>query len=108
MLTYAAGGIGAAGILVGGVAGILAISHKNAAAKGCVNGECPPSTWDDLDSAHSMAAVSTVGFVVGVVGVAVGASALLLREEPSAPKRSLRLMPDFGPRGASLSVAGRF
>jgi hypothetical protein len=108
VVAYVAGGVGAAGIVVGSIAGLLAISHKNAAATDCVDGECPPSTWDDLDSARSLATVSTVGFVVGIVGLAAGASALLLREEPKAAKRVVRVTPDLGPRGASLTVSGRF
>jgi hypothetical protein len=108
LVTYVAGGIGVAGVVVGSVAGLLAISHKNAAATECVDGECPPSTWDDLDSARSLATVSTMGFVVGVVGLAAGASALLLREEPKPVQRSVRVTPDLGPRGGSLIVSGRF
>jgi hypothetical protein len=94
--------------LAGSVAGLMAISHKNAAAMGCVDGECPPSTWDDLDRAESMATVSTVGFVVGVVGLAAGASALLLREEPKAAQRSVEVTPNLGPHGGSLTVSGKF
>jgi hypothetical protein len=107
-ISYVAGGVGVVGVVVGAVAGISAISHKNAAAKSCVDGNCPRATWSDLDSAHSMATISTTGFVVGAVGLAVGVSALLLREEPRATQRSVRVMPDVGPRGASVSIAGSF
>jgi hypothetical protein len=107
-LAWVAGGLGAAGLVVGGVAGMVAISHKNAAAKDCVNGECPRSTWNDLDSANSMATLSTVGFIVGAVGIAVGASSLILHEEPRPRTSALQVVPDVGPRAASLSVSGRF
>lgn len=105
---YVAGGVGAAGVVVGSITGLLAISHKNAAASDCVDGECPPATWDDLDKARTLATVSTMGFVVGIVGLAAGASALLLRDEPPGAQRSVRLTPDVGPRGGSLTVSGRF
>jgi hypothetical protein len=116
LVTYVAGGVGVAGMLVGAVTGMMAVSHKNAAARDCVDGRCPPSTWDDLDSARSMAAVSTTGFVVGAVGLAIGTSFLLLHDEPSTaravtPKARvsrLSVTPDLGPRGGSLSVSGRF
>lgn len=108
LVTYVAGGVGVAGVLLGSVTGLLAISNKNAAAAHCVDGDCPPSTWNDLDRARSMATVSTVGFVVGVVGLVAGASALLLREEPKAEQRSLEVTPNLGPRGGSLTVSGRF
>jgi hypothetical protein len=105
--------VGVAGILFGGVTGMMAVSHKSAAARGCVDDKCPPSTWDDLDSARSMAVASTVGFAVGAVGLAIGTSFLLLGDEPSTGKSDgrvsgLSVTPDLGGRGGSLSVSGRF
>lgn len=117
-LAYVGGGVGLAGILVGSISGISAISHKNDAKKACVAGRCPPSTWRDLDSAHAMATVSTVGFVVGAIGVVVGAGTLLLDgDETSSTERRARaragdrafvVMPDVTPQSARLTVAGRF
>lgn len=106
-LVYAGGGIGLAGIVVGSVAGISAMSHKNAAKKDCVASSCPPSTWSDLDSARQMATVSTVGFVVGALGVAVAGGALLL-DRPAPSNRAWLISPDVGPHGAHVTVAGRF
>ena len=109
LLAYAGGGVALAGILVSSVTGISAISHKNNAKKACVNGDCPPATWSDLDSAHSMATVSTVGFIVGAVGVLVGAGAILLDgDEPSSSQRALVVSPDVGRESARLTIAGRF
>jgi hypothetical protein len=108
-LAYVGGGVGVAGILVGTITGISAISHKNAAKKGCVGGACPPSTWSDLDSARSLATGSTVAFVVGAIGLAVGVGSVLLGDEKqSMSERALVVSPDVGPRGARLTVAGRF
>jgi hypothetical protein len=61
-----------------------------------------------LDKARTLATVSTMGFVVGIVGLAAGASALLLRDEPPGAQRSVKLTPGVGPRGGSLTVSGRF
>ncbi len=108
VVAFVAGGAGVAGLVVGAVTGISALSHKNAAKKECVDGACPPSTWTDLDRARSMALISTVGFAVGAAGIVVGASALLLSEEPKATRSSLRVVPVVGSREASLSLAGRF
>jgi hypothetical protein len=108
-LAYVGGGVGLAGVLVGSISGISAISHKNEAKKGCVAGSCPPSTWSDLDSAHSLATVSTVGFVIGAVGVVVGAGAILLDgDEPSGAQRGFVLSPDVTRQGARLTIAGSF
>ena len=98
-----------AGVAVGSIAGISAISHKNDAKLSCVNGNCPPSTWSDLDSAHSMATVSTVGFIVAAIGVVVGAGAVLLDgDEPSAAQRAFVVSPDVNRQGARLTIAGSF
>jgi len=108
-LAYVGGGVGLAGILVGSITGISAISHKNDAKKACVAGSCPRSTWSDLDSAHAMATVSTVGFVIGAVGVVVGAGAVLLDgDEQSATERAFVVTPDVTPQSARVTIAGRF
>jgi hypothetical protein len=116
ILPYVAASAGVVGLLIGGVTGMMAVSHKNAAARDCVDGKCPPSTWDDLDSARSMAAVSTVGFAVGALGLAIGTSFLLLQDEPSMARAvaplarvsRVSVTSDLGPRGGKLSVSGRF
>jgi hypothetical protein len=98
-----------AGLVVGSVTGISAISHKNAAKKACVDSNCPPSTWSDLDSARSMATVSTVGFVVGAIGAVVGAGAILLDGDDAAPsQRAFVVSPDVDRQSARLTFAGRF
>lgn len=108
-LAYLGGGVGLAGILVGSVAGISAISHRNDAKRACVAGSCPRSTWNDLDSAHAMATVSTVGFVVGAVGVVAAAGAILLDgDEPRSTQRAFVVSPDVTRQGARLTIAGSF
>jgi len=108
-LAYVGGGVGAVGIVVGSITGISAISHKSAAKKGCIGNNCPPSTWNDLDSARSLATGSTVAFVVGALGLAVGVGAILLGDDkPTRSGRAFVVSPDVGPQGARLTVAGRF
>jgi hypothetical protein len=75
-LAYVALGVGGAGLVVGGVTGFLALGKKSD-LKGCVDTRCPSSQEDTLDSAKTMATVSTVGFAVGFVGVGVGVVLLL-------------------------------
>ncbi len=62
-LAYVGGAVAGAGIVVGSVAGVLALSDKHAAEKGCVADRCPPSTWSDLNGAHTFATVSTIAFI---------------------------------------------
>jgi hypothetical protein len=79
-LAYVALGVGGAGLVVGGITGFLALGKKGD-LKGCVDTGsgtgCPSSQKDTLDSAKTMATVSTVGFAVGFVGVGVGVVLLL-------------------------------
>ncbi len=47
---------------------------------------CPPSAQNKLNDYHTMAALSTVGFIVGGVGLAAGITMVLLA--PSSKKQS--------------------
>jgi hypothetical protein len=102
-------GVGVVGVAVGASAGILALVDKNNAfGKGCVGNVCPTTAHNDLQSARTAADVSTAGFIVGGVGVAVGVVALLL-SGPSvapAPTAGLRVVPTLGP--GAIGMRGEF
>ena len=66
-------GVGGVGLVVGAVTGGLALGKHGTLANECTNGACSPSAQSDLDSYHSTALLSTIGFIVGGVGVAAGA-----------------------------------
>ncbi|HWZ87266.1 MAG TPA: hypothetical protein VNW92_00405 [Polyangiaceae bacterium] len=103
-LAYVALGVGGAGLLVGTVTGVLALGK----ASDCPNKVC--SSQSKLDDAKGMATVSTVGFGIGVVGVALGTILLVTgHSEESAPAQStahyepkLSLKPWFGVNTAGL------
>jgi hypothetical protein len=113
-LAYVALGVGGAGLLVGGITGILALGKKSD-LKGCVDDRCPTSQKDTLDSAKSIATVSTVGFAVGLVGVGVGVVLLLTGSGSSSaslapakvaqrePVRGVHVTPWVGGDRAGLS-----
>ena len=103
-LAYVGGGVAAAGLVVGGVSGLFAISRKSRAEAGCEGTRCPPATWDDLDAAQSFASVSTVGFVVAGVGLGIGVGALLFGRGSGTTAASLQLRA----RPDSLRLSGRF
>lgn len=84
---YVALGLGGAGVLVGGIAGAVAISKHGTLSDRCVDG-CPPGSQGDIDSYRTAGSLSTVGFVVGGVGIATGSVLWLLT--PSAPKSAQR------------------
>jgi hypothetical protein len=105
-LAFLGFGTGVAGIAVGSVTGLVSISKANAAKSippsqgGCVGNQCGPATHSDIDASVALGDVSTVAFVVGGAGVALGVASLFLRREPPKPATGTRADPS---RGVSLS-----
>ena len=103
-LTYAAFGVGAAGLVVGGITGLLSISKTSGLKDQCPNNKCPAATYDsqafqnDKSSAQTMGTISTVGFIVGGAGIAVGVVSLFLGGKASASTTGkAALTPTLGP-----------
>ncbi|HVY26340.1 MAG TPA: PEGA domain-containing protein [Polyangiaceae bacterium] len=76
-LAYVALGVGGVGLVAGGITGLLAIGKKGDLSGCDADKHCPSSQGDKIDSAKTMATISTVGFGVGVVGVGLGVVLLL-------------------------------
>ena len=90
-LAYVAFGVGGAGLAVGSVFGALALSKRGNLNSACVDKVSPPSEQSNIDSAHTRGNVSTVGFIVGGVGIAVGAT-WLLWPNPPRPRADVGLV----------------
>lgn len=111
-LAYGALGVGAVGIGVGAMFGILASSKWNDAKQGCTeaNGafaSCPAGADQLRKDAQSRATLSTVGFVVG--GAALGASVVLYlvtRRESATPRMTRRTR--ITPTPSGFALIGRF
>lgn len=70
-LGWVVGGVGLVGVGVGSFFGLQAMSKNDDA--GCDGAKCPnQAAADDRDSAKTSATISTIGFGVGIVGLAVG------------------------------------
>jgi hypothetical protein len=69
---YIAFGVGGAGLIAGAITGLSADKH------------CPPSAYDTLDSAKSMATISTIAFGVGIAGIAAGTVLLFTTDRETA------------------------
>lgn len=80
-VTIGAFAVGGAGLVIGGVAGILAIQKHSQLAKACPNGACDPSQAGRNDSYERMATTSTIGFIAGGVGVGAGVLLLIVRPQ---------------------------
>jgi hypothetical protein len=85
-------GTAALGVGVGAVTGALALGKASSAKDACPNHLCPTqSKLDDVSAGRTLGTVSTIAFVVGGVGAAVGIYGLVVGVGPG-----------------SAAVAGRF
>jgi hypothetical protein len=71
-LTYLGFGVGALGVSVGAVSGVIVLSKTKTLKDACPNNSCPESQDGQLHSARSIGWVSTLSFGVGIVGLGVG------------------------------------
>lgn len=104
---WVAAGVGVAGLAVGGVFGFLAKGKHDDLTKTCAGGElCPMSQKSNIDSFKSSANISTIGFIVGGVGVAAAIPLFAFsgspKESPKASATFLTVSP------SSVAVNGSF
>lgn len=65
-------GVGALGLGTFAVTGIMALVQSDGIQSRCGGDQCPASEQENLDGAAALGTVSTVGLVVGGIGVAAG------------------------------------
>jgi hypothetical protein len=99
-------GVGGVGLATGAVTGFLALQKKS--DLDCPDKTCTGSQADDLDSANTLATVSTIGFGVGaaaaVVGVVLLATSGGSSEKPAtASVAGVRITPFIAPRSAGFT-----
>jgi hypothetical protein len=89
-LAFVALGAGAAGLVVGGVTGGLALSKKSKldGDPNCQDGSCTHAVEDDVSSLRTFRTVSTVGFIAGGVLAATGVVLLLTNSSKSEHGRA--------------------
>lgn len=103
-------GVGAVGIGVGSAFGIMAFGKTSDVEETCVDGQCPASQQDNLSTAKTFGDISTIGFVVGGVGVAAGVALLIWRpgggDGVDASIDQAWVMPVVGP--GTIGAVGAF
>lgn len=104
-------GVGAAGIGVGTVFGILAFKATSDVQSRCKGNVCPASEESNIITARTDGNVSTAGFVIGGVGLAAGLVLALTVGRGSSSSdekkdKDAEIVPLIGP--GSFGVAGRF
>jgi hypothetical protein len=101
---YVAGGVGAAGLVTFVVGGLMAKSTFDDLNGACHGGPCPPNKSDEISSGKTQQTIANVGLVVGIAGVAAGATLFVL-SIPKGPAPSNAALV-VGPTWAG--VQGRF
>ena len=86
LLGFVGLGVGGAGLVVGAVAGGVAVSKHASLQKVCPGGACPASQASNLDGYHVVSALSTAGFVAG--GVLAAAGVVLVVTAPRSTEPS--------------------
>jgi hypothetical protein len=92
--------LGGAGLVVGGVSGVLALHRRASLSDACPDGHCTAQYAGQVDTYRTLANISTVATIAGAAGVATGA--ILLLTVPRSPSVNVYA-------GAlSAGIAGRF
>jgi hypothetical protein len=99
--------LGAVGVGIGAVTGLMSISAVDDVKKDCVNDVCPAARQQDIDSAKSLGTISTIAFIAGGLGIGAGVVGLILKSKQSAETPPVaRVQADIGPTW--LGVRGSF
>jgi hypothetical protein len=83
---YGTGAIGVVGVVVGTVTGAVVLGKKGTVDDNCEGTRCNAMGKDAADSAQSLGTVSTIGFGVGIAGLAT--AAMLALTEPKSPNEA--------------------
>jgi hypothetical protein len=89
---YVSLGTGALGLVAGVTTGVLSLNAHAEAERECPNNVCEPGGAGDaaLGRFRTFRAISTVGYVLGAVGVGAGVSLLVFRTPESGPELTVR------------------
>ena len=103
-LGWVAGGVGVAGLAVGGVTGILVLGKKSVVDEHCDDAKkCDTTGIDAADAGKTLGTISGVGLIAGGVLLAAGVTLIVTS---GSDKESGRAALTVGPRG--LTLTGRF
>lgn len=102
-------GVGAVGLGVGAVVGSIAMDQVNDIKSRCTpDGHCPAADKSRADSTQALITTSTVGLVLGSIGVAAGATLLVWRATRSTAPNEKKTALDLGVGIGSVVLSGSF
>lgn len=110
-LGFIVGGVGVAGLAVGGITGLMAMSKNDEAKDKCpTEGACASKEGVDAnDSAKSLGLVSTIAFGAGAALVVGGAVLIFTAPKASSKEAArVRVAPTAAANGGGLLVTGSF
>jgi hypothetical protein len=105
-LGWVVGGIGVAGVGAAAVSGLMLVNQRSKVETLCPDKSC--TTQEGVDAAamgKTLLVVNTAGWIVGAVGLGLGAYLVL---SPSSSRVTTALVPAASPEGASLACVGSF
>jgi hypothetical protein len=108
---FVVAGVGVAGLVVGGVTGLMAMSANNEAKEKCPQeGACANKEGVDAnDSAKTMGLVSTIGFGAGAALIIGGAVLIFTAPKGSGKEaKAVRVLPTAMANGGGLFLSGSF
>lgn len=95
------GGVGVAGLLVGGITGAMTLGKKSVVDANCNQDKrCNKTGFDAVESGRTLGTVSAVSFIVGALGVGAGAYLFLGAKDTSTPQSAW--LPSAGPGAFQL------
>ncbi len=86
---YVVGGVGITGVVVGVIAGAIAINRNEEAEDNCVDLVCNEVGISKVETVQEAGNTATVGFVIGAAGLAAGITLWLLSESDDTPSNSV-------------------
>jgi hypothetical protein len=101
-------GVGVVGIAIGAITGAMSLGKVSTLSSHCPTKHgCDPADQSLADSAKSLGTISTIGFVVGGVGLVGGAVLLVVRPgKPAAAAGVVTFTPRIGL--GSMAFEGTF
>lgn len=109
VLIYGGFGLAGAGVLVGGVTGIMAFGKGRTVKNECPAKVCPESARNDVNTGRTLATISTISIGAAVVGAAAGVVGLFVLRPKDADKPApVAPSAAFISGGAILGARGEF
>jgi len=101
-------GVGGAGLALWGITGIMFISRAGDLKDQCPDNRCPANLESEGDTVSTLGTVSTVGLVVGAVGVAAGTILLFVPGDDDEPAAQTSWRPTVRVGLGAIQIEGTF